>query len=480
MSDLLRIIKINEVDMRVDAEQGIRYELNDEFTFMVPGAKFMPSVRNKIWDGKIRLYNRQTGLIYIGLLNDILEFAKKRNYECIVDDSLQQKTSFSLVEAQTYLNKLKLPFEPRDYQISSYAYCVKNNRALIVSPTGSGKSLIIYSLIRHYAKKTLLIVPTTSLVEQMYDDFSSYGFDSDKYCHRIYSGKDKDTDKPIIITTWQSVHRLQKNWFKQFDLVIGDECHLFKAKSLTTIMTKLEDCKYRFGFTGTLDGTETNELVLKGLFGTVKQFIKTKELIENEHLSNFKIKCLILKHKQEDIKNVVGRTYQDEIGYLVTHNRRNTFISNLVRSLSGNSLLLFQYVEKQGKVLYDLLKDSNVPTYFVYGGVNSEEREKIRKAVIGSENNIIIASYGTFSTGINIPNLDNLIFGSPSKSRIRNLQSIGRVLRTSENKTRAVLFDISDDLRTSKKPNITLTHFNERVKIYNQEGFDYQMYKIDL
>jgi len=480
MSDVLRIIKVNEVNMRVDAEPGVRYELSDEFTFMVPGAKFMPSVRNKLWDGKIRLYNRQTGLIYIGLLNDILEFAKKRNYECIVDTALQQKTSFSLVEAQTNLNKLKLPFEPRDYQISSYAFCVRNNRALIVSPTGSGKSLIIYSLIRHYAKKTLLIVPTTSLVEQMYDDFSSYGFDSDKYCHKIYSGKDKYTDKPIVITTWQSIHRLQKKWFEQFDVVIGDECHLFKAKSLTSIMTKLESCKYRFGFTGTLDGTETNKLVLQGLFGTVKQFIKTKELIQDKHLSEFKIKCLILKHRQEDIKNVIGRTYQDEMDYLVTHDRRNMFITNLVRSLSGNSLLLFQYVEKQGKILYDLLKDSDIPTYFVHGGVKSEERERIRKAVIESDNNIIIASYGTFSTGINIPNLDNLIFGSPSKSRIRNLQSIGRVLRTSGDNSRAVLFDISDDLRTSKKPNITLTHFNERVKIYNQEQFDYRMYNIDL
>jgi superfamily II DNA or RNA helicase len=476
----ISIKKVNEVYIRIDAESGIKHELNDAFTFTVPGARYMPSFKNKMWDGKIRLFNRQTGVVYAGLLLDVIKFANVRDYEVELDNELKQSVNFSLHEASANIKKLKLPFDIRDYQLSSYAHCVRDNRALLVSPTGSGKSLIIYTLIRHYAKKTLLIVPTTSLVEQMYSDFATYGFDSEKYCHRIYSGKEKDTNKPVVITTWQSIHKLPKSWFSQFEVTIGDECHLFKAKSLTTIMTKLVDCKYRFGFTGTLDGTETNELVLKGLFGDVKQFVKTKELIKDEHLSQFKIKCLILKHNESECKQSRKYSFQEEMDYLVTNTRRNTFIKNLVLSLKGNTLLLFQYVEKHGDGLFNAIKDNGIPTHFVYGGINSTERENIRSVVTNSEKNIIVASYGTFSTGINIPNLNNLVFASPSKSRVRNLQSIGRALRTSENKTTAILFDISDDLRTGKKLNYTLTHFKERVKIYNDEEFNYKFYNIDL
>lgn len=478
----ITITKINDVYMRIDTEQGICYEINDEFTFMVPGAKFMPAYRNKIWDGKIRLFNRQTNLMYVGLLDKLISFAKQRDYELEIDEELKQTTNFSVNEANENIEKLKLPenIENRDYQVDSYVHCVRNHRSLLLSPTASGKSLIIYTLIRHYAKKTLLIVPTTSLVEQMYNDFASYGFDSEKYCHRIYSGKDKETTKPIVISTWQSIYKLNKKWFSQFEVVIGDECHLFKAKSLTSIMTKLENCKYRFGFTGTLDGTETNELVLTGLFGSVKQFVKTKDLIENKQLSDIKIKCLLLKHNDQECKDASKYSFQEEMDYLVSHGRRNSFIRNLVLSLNGNTLLLFQYVEKHGKILYDSIKDKGIPTHFVYGKIKSDDREKIRNEVINSDNNIIIASYGTFSTGINIPNLDNLIFASPSKSRIRNLQSIGRVLRVGKNKTKATLFDISDDLRRGKKSNYTLTHFTERVKIYNDEQFNYKIYSITL
>ena len=317
----------------------------------------------------------------------------------------------------------------------------------------------------------------------MYTDFQSYGYDSEKHCHRIYSGEEKEVDKPITITTWQSIYKLPESWFDKFDIVIGDEAHLFKAKSLTSIMEKLVDCQYRFGFTGTLDGAQTHKLVLEGLFGPVKKVTTTKELIDQKHLSAFKIKCIILRHPDHVCKDILKKKYQDEMDYIVSCEQRNKFIRNLILSLKGNTLLLFQYIEKHGRILYnDMQKEiqEGRPVYFVHGGVEGEDRENIRRLVEMDQNAVIIASYGTFSTGINIRNLHNIIFASPSKSRIRNLQSIGRGLRLGENKEECTLFDIADDMSINSKKNHTLMHFIERIKIYNEEKFENKIYTVKL
>jgi superfamily II DNA or RNA helicase len=336
--------------------------------------------------------------------------------------------------------------------------------------------------MRWYLRPTLIVVPTTTLVHQMYSDFESYGFKSEKYCHKIFSGRDKKTDKPIVITTWQSIYKLRKDFFQQFDVVIGDEAHLFKAKSLTSIMSKLEDCKYRFGFTGTLDDTQTHKLVLEGLFGPVNKVTTTKELMEAGTVADFKIKIITLSYSDEIRKIVSKMNYQDEMDFIVTHEARNKFIKNLSMSLEGNTLLLFQYVEKHGKILFDMIKQEagDRHVFFVHGGVTGEERDEIRHIVEKESNAIIIASYGTFSTGVNIRNLHSIIFASPSKSKIRNLQSIGRGLRKSETKDSAVLYDIADDLSWKSKTNFTLKHLMERVKQYDGEKFDYKLYKVGI
>jgi superfamily II DNA or RNA helicase len=316
----------------------------------------------------------------------------------------------------------------------------------------------------------------------MFSDFKSYGYDSDEYCHRQYAGKDKSTDKFLTITTWQSIYNLPKEYFEQFDFVLGDEAHDFKAKSLTTIMSNLENTEYRIGCTGTLDGTQTHKLVLEGLFGPVLKVITTKELMDNDQVSSLKIKCLILKYSDEVCKLSRDWDYQAEIDYLVKNPQRNAFIKNLALSLKGNSLILFQLVEKHGKELMRLIdaekKDRKV--FFVHGGTDVETREQIRHITEKENDAIIIASYGTFSTGINIKNLHNAIFASPSKSRIRNLQSLGRVLRKGDNKDSATLYDIADDFRIGKHTNFTLKHFVERAKIYEEEKFSYKFYKIDI
>ena len=468
--------------MQIESEAVIRQELHDFFSFAVPGAKFMPAFKNRMWDGKINLFNTMTKELYLGLLPYVEHFAVERDYSIEASEEINAQENFSLNEGKEYISNLKLKLIPRDYQTDAFVNCIRNHRGLIVSPTASGKSFIIYLLAEYYQKKTLLIVPTISLVHQMRSDFIEYGMHEDDI-HIIMSGEEKTTDRSVVISTWQSIYKMRKDYFADFDVVIGDECHQFKAKSLTSIMTKLVDCKYRFGFTGTLDGTETNKLVLEGLFGKAKQFVKTKELIDSDHLSAFKIKCLVLKHTDEEKKLASKMNYQNEMDYIVGHNRRNKFIQNLTISLNGNTLLLFQYVDKHGKILYDMISkkvQEGRKVFFVYGGTDADTRENIRSITENETNAIIIASYGTFSQGINIRNLHNIIFASPSKSRIRNLQSIGRGLRKGEAKDKAVLFDISDDLRHKSKVNYTLNHFAERVKIYNSEEFEYKIYNINL
>ena len=487
----IHISKLNEVYLQVECDNpGICYELVQYFTFEVPGHKFMPAYRNKVWDGKIRLFSDKTGKIYVGLLSYIKEFCDRNEIEYVIADDVDDTDSLDIEKVTDFVKSLKPQskgklLEIRDYQLDAIQCALSNHRGMLVSPTASGKSLIIYALIRFYHyllkdKKILILVPTTSLVEQMYSDFIDYGW-NDKYLHRIYQGHEKDTDKPVIISTWQSLYKLDKKYFENFGCVVGDEAHLFKSKSLTTIMTKLINCKYRFGMTGTLDGTQTHRLVLEGLFGKVEKVTSTKQLMDKDTLANLKIKCLVLKHKEEDCKTVKDLKYSDELQYIVAHKTRNDFISRLCDKLTGNTLCLYQLVEKHGLVLYNLMKDFDRKVFFIHGGTDTETREKIRAITEEETNAIIVASYGTFSTGINIRNLHNIVFASPSKSRIRVLQSIGRGLRKSDKgDIRTTLLDIADDFSYKDRKNFTLNHFLERINIYNEEEFDYEIDRIRI
>ena len=484
MSDLA-LYKKNETFINFECEKSIAQEMSDYFTFYVPGYQYTPQYKSRVWDGKIRLADLRSFTIYHGLIPYIQKFCDERDYKLDIDPAVSVTTEFSGVEAKELIQSLNLPFEVREYQWKSFIHAVRNKRVLLLSPTASGKSLILYLILRYLQQdhqRGLLIVPTTSLVEQMFTDFKSYGYDSDEYCHRQYSGKEKHTNKFLTITTWQSIYKNEPEYFEQFDFVLGDEAHQFKAKSLTTILSNCINSKYRIGTTGTLDGTQTHRLVLEGLFGPVYQATSTAELIEKKQLADFRIKCLILKHPVEICKVARGWDYDAEMDYIVRNNARNKFIKNLALSLEGNTLILFQFVEKHGKELYPMIESEakDRKTFFVYGGTEVADRESIRAITEKEKRTIIVASYGTFSTGINIRNLHNIIFASPSKSRVRNLQSIGRGLRIGDDKEQAVLFDIADDFRIGKFANFTLKHFIERVKIYDDEKFNYKFYNIEL
>jgi superfamily II DNA or RNA helicase len=486
----LIIDKKDEVYLKIEADADIRRELGEYFTFEVPGFKFMPQYRSRVWDGKIRLFSYATGQIYAGLYPYIVNWCKENNVQ-VVDGTKIKDTDVEDSKIDQFIKALKIPnIEVRDYQKEAFVHAVKKNRCLLLSPTASGKSLIIYlilifNLLRlkdTKQNKILIIVPTTSLVEQLFKDFKDYGYNSERNVHKIYQGHEKVTNKRVIITTWQSVYNMPKKWFSDFGTVIGDEAHLFKAVSLTKIMTKLTKCKYRIGLTGTLDGTKTHKLVLEGLFGTVNKVVSTSELQEKNQLADLKIFCLILQHDKDARHFIKDKTYQEEMDYLVSNEKRNKYIRNLCLSLQGNSLCLFQYVEKHGEILKELIEDKaqDRKVFYVHGGVDADVREDIRAITEKSDNAIIIASYGVFSTGVNIRNLHNIVFSSPSKSRIRNLQSIGRGLRLKDNNSSATLYDIADDLTYNEKENYTLAHFRERINIYNEEDFNYEIHNVEL
>ena len=492
MADIA-IKKKNEVYITVHTDPSIAQELVDHFSFDAPGAKFHPLFRNKIWDGKIRLFSMFTKELYAGLISYLEHFAEVNNYKIDYEQYHIQADAANPEIIKEFVESLNLSLPEgaaiRDYQLDAIYKAVLNARSLLISPTGSGKSLIIYCLLRwneEFGRRQLILVPTTSLVEQMYADFESYsknnGWKVSENCSRIYAGHSKENLLPIVISTWQSIYELPKKFFEDYQVVYGDEAHTFKAKSLTGIMHKLVNTPYRIGTTGTLDGSKTHKLVLEGLFGPVYKVTTTKQLMDNDQLAELKIFGLVLQYPDDVKKACKDNKYPDEMSFLCGYEPRNKFIRNLALSQTGNSLVLFQYVEKHGQILFDMIKAKagDRKVFFVFGGTETVDREDIRRITEQESDAIIVASYGTFSTGINIRNLHNIIFASPTKSRIRNLQSVGRGLRKGDAKTHCNLYDIGDDLTWKARKNYTLLHMIERIKTYNDEHFDYNLVKVPL
>lgn len=491
MTDVV-IEKMNEVYVRLKAEPHIIYELAPYFEFEVTGAKYMPETKKKFWDGKIRLLSTHNGQIYAGLIDRLISKIKTLNYSYEFKSNKYYGLPFEINQEVTkegvegYMNSICTKFKAYDHQINSVYECLRYNRKTIVSATSSGKTNIIYSLMRYYLAKNmkvLIIFPRTSLIKQTYKDWTEYGWNPDEDCHLIYSGNEKSNDKSVILSTWQSIFRMPTKFFEDFDCVMVDECHEAKSSSIVSIMKKCHNAKYRFGFTGTLSNggkdSKPHEWVISGLFGPSYKAIATKELIEKGRASELNIHCILLKHKSQRFFK-----YEDEVQYLISNEKRNNFIKNLSLKLKGNTLVLFSRVDTHGRVLYDLINnnttDDERKVFFIFGGVDADERESVREIVERENNAIIVASYGVFSTGVSINNLHNVIFAFPSKSKIRNLQSIGRVLRKGSNKLKANVYDIADDLTCNNHKNFTLNHFIERIKTYNEEEFEYEILDVDL
>lgn len=516
---VIRAVPYDEVHMKVECEDGIAMELYQFFTFQAPNAKFHPLVKKGRWDGNIHLFQMGKRKLYKGLIGYLREFAEMNSYKLDVHPDVEVIREVDDVVMEKFLNEKLRPYDEygkpikyRDAQVRSVVEALRYDRVLLLSPTSSGKSLIIYSIIRMMQmkesmanKKVLVIVPTTTLVEQMYQDFGNYSQKSqwsvEKNVHKIYYGHEKDTNKNVVVSTWQSLVDLPDDYFKQFGAVIVDEVHGAKAESIKGILEKLTNCRYRFGLTGTLDECKTHHLVLTGLFGRIIRVEYTHKMMERGEVADLNIEMLFLKHPKEvcdflaklkaqpvekfgkKMKKLPSMKYQDEMEFISQYKKRNLFIKNLALNLQGNTLILFKYVEKHGQLLYDLITtDAKIDrkVFFVHGDVSGSARNEIRAIVEKEKDAIIVASYGVFSTGISIRNIHNMILASPSKSKILVLQSIGRALRMSETKTSATVYDICDDLTYKDKPNFVLEHALERADIYAKERFKFKIHRLNL
>ena len=477
---------VNNVHVKVECEPSTLAELSDQFTFYAENYKFHPKYRARMWDGKIRLVNGLTAYVYAGLAKHIKKFCDSRGYKFTFDDELYYE-NVSEHELRAFIETLGIPkkYAIRDYQFDSVLKCIRTGRRTLVSPTSSGKSLMIYVLMRWYQEhKGLVIVPSIGLVGQMESDFRDYGYTGN--IHLSTQGLSKENNIPcdLVITTWQSLNngktKMPKKWYEQFGVVFGDEAHHAKAMSLVQILSSMVSCKYRFGTTGTLDGTPLNEHTIEGLFGPKYSAVTTKDLMDSGYVSKLKIKCIVLKYPEQICRDVKGKSYNEEIDFLVNNATRNKFIRNLSLSLKGNKLVFFRIID-HGKQLLDSVHDSGASNvFYIDGSVSGSEREDIRKAIEEEENAILIASLGTTSTGVSIKKLHHMIAASPSKSKIKVLQSIGRMLRMHEQKEQAILYDIVDDLSYKSHQNFTLKHFLERSKIYDAEKFDYEIYNVKV
>jgi len=482
---VLVIHPLNRVWVRVECDDGIARELSDYFCFETPQSKFMQrQKRFKGWDGKIRLFKLKGHTIYRGLVPRILEFAEQREYA--VDNRVPPPDPLwsEPGELEAAITDLILPEDkaPRDYQLASLRTLLDNERGIVLSPTGSGKSLVIYLITQLIGVKTLIVVPTIGLVSQMVKDFAEYGYDV-RNIHSIKAGTEKDASAAVYVSTWQSIYKMEPTYFAQFDCIIVDEVHGAKSKSLSHLMEQTYSTTYKFGFTGTLDDTQANRLILEGLFGDVSVATTTQALQKRNELAKLKVQMVFLQYPEQTRKNFRKSSYPEEIECLMGDRSRMEFIVQLTKRLKGNVLLLFNYVEKQGIPLFERLKDAipDKTIHYVAGSVDGDEREAIQAEVKANDGDqVIVASYGTYSTGINIPNLKHLVFAHPTKSKIRVLQSIGRTLRTFDGKVFATLWDLIDDLRIGKRVNFAMKHGEERALHYTSERFPIVTQKVSL
>lgn len=489
------IEQLDDVFMKVVSTKDVEYELRDYFTITIPDYKNKRLSRISRWDGKKRMYNVHTKKMYIGLLPYLKKWLTERNYSFhMIAKENADDENFTPETAYEFIQSLDTGMEFRYYQGMGFYHAIKEKRSVLLSSTGSGKSLIIYYIIRWLIEKGhkgLLVVPTVALVKQMYGDFQDYsvnnGWSVEDNCHKIHQGQEKFTDKPLIITTWQSIYEFPESYYGGREFIVGDEADEFSAESLIRIMENLKHTPYRIGTTGTLQTTKVHYLTVEGLFGKAKILNRTKQLMDEDVLAPLEIDAIILTYDDKYAKALYKKGYNNEINFLIGYKPRNEFIKNLALTQKSNTLILYRYVEKHGLVLYNTIKE-NLPkgrkVFFIHGNSSvseghreAEEREQVRKVLENETDAILIASMGVFSRGSNLKNLHNLILASPMKSRTRNLQSIGRILRKASGKEKATLYDIGDDLKAYSEENYSLKHFKARLEIYMNEKFTYKIHR---
>ncbi len=516
---IVRITKKSESQVFVQSFKEIKELISKRFRYKAANFFFHPLYRAKKWDGNIRLYNIQTNVFPAGLLSRLIEFLKEEECEVVIEPGalptfqrhdLPEDEYFSEQTAVSLFESLNLPpeeFQLRSDQIAAVRHAILYEKCILLSPTSSGKSFMIYMIIRHMlsqlpehkSKRKLIaiVVPNSNLVEQMYKDFRDYSkgtdedvFSVDRDCHRIYSGYEKQTQAAVVISTWQSLANLMgdKEWFASFRVLIGDEAHTFKAE---TLLEMSNDCfsraKMRVGTTGSLHAEKVHNLVVEGVFGPPMRTITTREMIDQNISSQLFIRCIHLHYPEEDRTHVErlimsgeGSPYEAEMAFLAAHEKRQDFLLRLIRSLEGNNIVLFRK-RVHGEAIFRALQANPGRKAFLVDGTTSvAKREKVREYAEKNDNVDIVASLGVFAQGWSVKNLQNGIFSIPFKSMIWSIQTLGRVLRKDGKDNIAYVYDIWDDLRTEEEVNFAYRHAMKRRKVYKSEQHEFEVKTVRL
>jgi len=498
---MILVEKENEVYVRIRTDDVSQdFNLKDYLSCYIPNHKFHPKVKAKIWDGKVSQFDLTTSRLPIGLLPYFHQFCKSYGYEYKfnfdvkelfnkIDMEAVQKFSEQILEGVT--NEDGEPIVLRDYQLQSVVNSIKNKRGVILNPTASGKSLIIYVLFRmllaqDVERKFILVVPSINLVSQIYSDFQEYGWhDVGYYCTRMCTGFTPDFSSSVLITTWQSVSKKAPRFFEPYDVLLIDETHNAKAMEINKVARQCVNAEYRIGTTGTLPHEQSELYTIFGYLGKVISTVSYEKLQNDGVLAKLRIVNLLLKYPKEMVdKNKMngGRPFPEEVRTIEGYSGRNKGFDYIFRNVKDkqNVLILCEHLEHKQLIL-DYLEETLDEKYLIAdidGKTKTEEREQIRRKMNEAENYVLVASYGTFTLGVNIKKIHHVVFASSYKAKIKVLQALGRGLRTHSTKDYLVLWDMVDDLTWVKRTgrlgmNHIYKHWIERKKYYNQHKFKF-------
>jgi superfamily II DNA or RNA helicase len=442
--------------------------LTREF-FSVPN----PAHRSNLPYITSRLYSiTPGGKFEIGLLKEIISFFEKHRYPFQADPDVYK--SFQPGFNNFNIEKLKIPF--RDYQKKAIHASITQGRGMIILPTASGKTLVMAGLIKNITRllnkenlKTMVIVPSIQLVEQTCGDFLEYGLEN----ITKWSGNNKpDFSKNIIVAGTQILLSKSSDLsiLNDIDLFLCDEAHGIRRGNNINKIFSLLKTPHLFGFTGTMPPSLIDQWNIVGKFGPINYEEKTIDLKNQTYISNFHVIILKIKHSNIPVFNDFSNPtlpYQEELDFLINSDYRNGIIVNLALKMPNNTIIMADRIQ-HGLLLEAKLKELNKDNrriFFIRGSTEMEERETIRSVMNDNNDIIVIAISKIFSTGINIPNLHNVIFGSAGKAKIKIMQSIGRALRLHPTKKTANIFDVADNTKYGKM------HLKERKKLYEQEKY---------
>lgn len=491
----------NKKFLVIDSCTELEYEqLKISLTKKIEGWRFHPLVKKRVWDGNISFIKRNK--IPSGLWKEVVDICKEYDFKLSMNGITDLfNTDITESEFIDWVNDFFKDSEikPRDYQIDAAFKILKYKRCLAELATSAGKTLISFMVVAYMMdklnkKKILFIVPNVSLVLQATGDFEEYNKSRIQLkIQQIYSGVKIRPSSNIVIGTYQSLVKKDEEYFSQFDVVMVDETHKAKANSIQKIMDKCWHCDYRFGLSGTIPKRGTvNRLSLMSAMGPLVTQVKANYLQDEGYIAKCKVLQIHMDYatvaQKESFaflsKNPIDRQrlFSLEQNFINENEKRLDFVCQVVKKSTSNSLVLFHKIVYGEKLYQKLRSITDKKVYYVDGSINADLREEFKRRMEKNDDVIIVASYGTFSTGISIKNIHNIFFTESFKSEVIIRQSIGRGLRQHHSKDIVKIYDFIDDFRYKDDEldwmNYIYRHGQERRKIYKEEKFPFELQNI--